>query len=83
MAAVVDCSLRCLAEWAVVIPADGEAGRSWEAAPGRRGPVISHRMPCQRDRVIPPSTRMFWPVMYPAASDSRKATVAATSSTLP
>lgn len=38
---------------------------------------------CQIERVIPPSTRMFCPVMYAAPSDTRNAMVAAISSLLP
>ena len=33
--------------------------------------------------VMPPSTLRFWPVMYPAWSESKKATVSAISSTVP
>ncbi len=33
----------------------------------------------QTDRVIPPSTRMFWPVIYAPASEARNATTPPTS----
>ena len=42
-----------------------------------------HRARCQTERVNPPSTRMFCPVMYAASSDARNAIRAETSCTRP
>src|SRR5690606_7326230 len=58
------------------------------------GPVVSqgtdggragdhHAAPFARHQTMPPLTEITWRVMYPAASESRKATVAATSSGVP
>lgn len=58
----------------------GVAGTHFRADPAPFAPVHA----CSyRDRIKPPSMRMFWPVMYAASSEARKAMVAAISSLVP
>ncbi len=45
--------------------------------------ILVPRPPPHTPRINPPSTRKFCPVMYPAPSDTRNATVAAISSARP